>query len=383
MKALVTDLEVLASLRPLDLVAYLRAHGWKQRETADDDPLSEWSKDSERGYYELQVPRHGHWKDYARRIRDVVAVLAEEEARSQIELVTDIPFVARDVIRVRCVVQGRTDGTISLDDGAHIATAARSMMLAAACSTVEPRRAWGSRKPQQAIRYLDDVSLGQTERGSFVLTLLAPVPPSLIQPALGSERANEDEPFNRRVTRTLGTALTAVRRAAELGVSTGDLSVFEAGVDDGISADLCEALALVRERSSVTQLEVRIGWASARPPREPPAALHDLAPDVLEVIREAGRVLRERTPVEDFEVEGPVVKVHRPGAALLGDAVVLGAVNGRPCQVHISVGGEEWTTTMQAMAERAILRCRGELVREGKRYLLRNVRDLRIVPTDE
>jgi hypothetical protein len=227
------------------------------------------------------------------------------------------------------------------------------------------------------------VSLGQTERGSFVLTLLAPVPPSLVQPAPGPDRADEDEPFNRRVTRTLGTALTAVRRAAELGVSTGDLSAFEAGVDDGISADLCESLALVRERSSVSQLEVRIGWASSRPPRDPPAALHDLAPDVLEVIREAGRVLRERTPVEDFEVEGPVVKMHRPGAELLGDAVVLGAVNGRTCQVHISVGGEEWTTTMQAMAERTILRCRGELIREGKRYLLRNVRDLRIVPTDE
>jgi hypothetical protein len=383
MKALVTDQEVLASLRPLDLVAYLRAHGWRPLESADDDPLSEWSKDSERGYYELQVPRHSHWKDYARRVRDVIAVLAEEEARSQLELVADVPLVARDIIRVRCVVQGRSDGTISLDDGAHITAAARSMMLAAACSTVEPRRAWASRKPQQATRYLDELSLGQTERGSFVLTLLAPVPPALVPPALGLGRADEDEPFYRRVTRTLGTALTAIRRAAELGVSTGDLSAFEDGIDDGISADLCEALALVRACSSVTQLEVRIGWASSRPPRDPPAALHDLAPDSLEVIREAGRVLRERTPVDDFEVEGPVVKVNRPGDELFGDAVVLGAVDGRTRQIHINVGGDAWTTTMRAMAERTILRCRGELVREGKRYVLRNVRDLRVVATDE
>jgi hypothetical protein len=63
-------------------------------------------------------------------------VLAEEEARSQLDLVADIPLVARDIIRLRCVVQGRIHGTISLDDGAHIAAAARSMMLAAACSTV-------------------------------------------------------------------------------------------------------------------------------------------------------------------------------------------------------------------------------------------------------
>jgi hypothetical protein len=44
---------------------------------------------------------------------------------------------------------------------------------------------------------------------------------------------------------------------------------------------------------------------------------------------------------------------------------------------------EVWTTTMRAMAERTILRCRGELVREGKRYALRNVRDLRVVATEE
>lgn len=383
MKAVVTDPEVLASLRPLDLVAYLRAHGWKQHETGDDDPLLEWSKESERGYFELQVPRHGQWKDYARRVREVIATLAEEESRSQVDLVTDIPLVARDIIRIRCVVQGRTDGTISLDDGTHIAAAAKNMMLAAACATVEPRRAWASRKPQQAIRYLEEVSLGQTERGSFVLTLLAPVPPSLVQAANGGDRGDEDEPFNRRVTRTLGTALTAVRRAAELGVSTGDLSAFEAGVDEGISADFCEALALVRDRSSVTQLELRIGWASSRPPRDPPAALHELAPDALEVIREAGRVLRERTPIEDFEVEGPVVKVNRPGDELSGDAVVLGAVDGRTRQIHISVGGEAWTTTMRAMAERTVLRCRGELVREGKRYFLRHARDLRVLPTDD
>jgi hypothetical protein len=58
-------------------------------------------------------------------------------------------------------------------------------------------------------------------------------------------------------------------------------------------------------------------------------------------------------------------------------------VDGRSRQVHISVGGDAWTTTMRAMAERTILRCRGELAREGKRYFLRNARDLRIVPTDE
>lgn len=65
-----------------------------------------------------------------------------------------------------------------------------------------------------------------------------------------------------------------------------------------------------------------------------------------EVRATSGRVLRERTPVEDFEVEGTVVKVNRPGDELFGDAVVLGAVDGRTRQIHIkrlrrSVDGDD------------------------------------------
>jgi hypothetical protein len=383
MKALVTDQEVLSSLRTLDFVAYLRSAGWRPLGVEDTDPLTEWAKDTDRGYFELQVPRHQLWKDYARRMREALAILADEEGRSQLELVKDIPLVARDVIRLRSVVQTRSDGTIPLDDGAQIATAARNMMLAAACATVEARRAWGPRKPQKATNYLDEVSLGQTERGSFVLTLLAPVPPSLTSQGALFDDVQDAEPFNRRVTRTLGAALGAIRTAAEIGASRGDLSAFEAGVEQGISADLCESLALVRDCSSITQLEVRIGWASSRRPIDPPKTFHEFAPDALEVIREAGRVLRERSPIEDFELEGPVVKVDRPGDELSGDAIVLGNVDGRTRQIHINVGGKDWNETTQAMADRSILRCRGELVRQGKRYSLQNIRDLRVIQPDE
>lgn len=382
MKAAVTDHEALASLRTLDFVAYLRSAGWTALAVNDANPFTEWAKDTSRGHFEIQVPRHPLWKDYARRMGEALATLADEERRSQLELINDIPMVARDVIRVRSVVPMRSDGSIPLDDGAQIALAARNMMLAAACATVEARRAWGPRKPQKAMTYLDEVSLGQTERGSFVLTLHAPIPPSLTPPEPG-ELAQEDEPFNRRVTRMLATALGAIKTAAELGVTRGDLSAFEAGIEHGISADLCESLALVRDCATVALLEVKIGWASARRPISPPATLHQLAPDALDVIREAGRVLRERTPVEDFELEGLVVKVDRPGDERFGAAVILTSIEGRNRQVHIGVSGDDWDETMQALKDRSILRCRGELVRQGKRYSLQNIRALRIVKPDE
>jgi hypothetical protein len=181
MKAFVTDREALASIRPLDLVAYLRARKWTAHDTASDEPCAEWTKEIDGEHFEVQVPRHNTWQDYARRVSEVLMLLSEVEDRSQLEILHDVPLVSRDIVRLRAIVQGRSDGTMPLADGAQIAQAARNMMLAAACSTVEPRRAWPARKPVQATTYLSELSLGQTERGSFVMTLLAPIPPSLIQ----------------------------------------------------------------------------------------------------------------------------------------------------------------------------------------------------------
>src|SRR5262249_10847447 len=136
MKALVTDREALASIRPLDLVAYLRAQKWTARDTGRDEPCAEWTKEDNGEGVEGQGPRHHAWRDYAKRVSEVLALLSEAEDRSQLEILHDVPLVSRDIVRLRAIVQGRTDGTMPLADAAQIAQAARNLMLAAACSTV-------------------------------------------------------------------------------------------------------------------------------------------------------------------------------------------------------------------------------------------------------
>lgn len=384
MKANVTDVAALTALRPLDVIAYLRASGWTPLESDPGAPFSEWSKDGTRGYVEVQVPRHPTWRDYARRVQEVLSTLADDEQRSQLQLIGEIANVTRDVIRFRSVVGGRTDGTIPLEDGARITVASRNLMLAAACAAVEPRRAYHTRKPPVATAFLGELSMGQTEQGSFVMTLFSHVPPALqLQSTFPFGDAVPPDPFNRRVTRYLGTALTAVSEAALTGVTTGDLSSFEARIQDGVSADLCEALAIVKDCTTITQLDIQIGWAAARPPLDPPRAMHEFTRDSLEVIREAGRMLRERGPVEDFEVHGIVIDVDRPSDEFFGRATVLAPVQGGQRKIRIEVSGADWHTANDAMVQRIPVRCRGELVREGKQYVLRTARDLRAAPTDD
>ena len=386
MKAVVVDDDALASLRPIDMASYLRANGWRLLDVDGNSPVSAWSKEGARGYFETEVPKHQHWRDYPKRVYELLAVLAEDEGRSPLDLFKDVSFSTRDVVRVRCVVDGRSDGSMPLVDAAIMASASRNLMLAAACSTVEPRRAYHTRKPSVATDYLSQLSMGQTEHGSYVLTLFASVPPSLqsqVPFGFASQEKFDDDPFSRRVTKVLDAALESVSDAADVSMSTGELAAFEGAVDKGVSADLCEALALVGTCASVARVAIRIGWASARNHPGGSRPEHEFARDSLEVIREAGRMLRERTPEDDFELEGFVVDLDRPEQALFGRAVVAGAVGAQTRKIRLEVTGEAWNQANEAMSTRARVRCRGELVRDGRQYVLRNPRDFRLALTDD
>ena len=381
MKASITDPAVLAAVRPLDLSAYLRARGWHPRFGETD--LAEWELQTRGGLVEVAVPKHPRWRDYARRVREVILELSRVEGRSEVLIVQDIAQTLRDVVRLRTVVEGRTDGTIPLEDGALLARSARGMMLAAACATYERRRAFHTRKPQAAVDYMKGLSLGQTEIGSFVLTVISPVPPALAQTEMLLEAAQPETNFNRRVTETLTTALAAIRTAAETSVARGGVGAFDEAVSQGVSADLCEALALVRECTSVSELDLSIGWAAARPATKKLPVKHEFSMDTLEVIGEAGRTLREKSPIDSFEVAGIVVALDRPTDMFTGTAIVVADIDRQPRRIRIELFGEtDWKTADEAMNKRRVFRCQGELMREGKYYVLRNARDLRIAEDD-
>ena len=53
----------------------------------------------------------------------------------------------------------------------------RSLLLAAACSVHSPQPFYPRQAFREAVEFLDTCRLGQTERGSFVATIVTPVPP--------------------------------------------------------------------------------------------------------------------------------------------------------------------------------------------------------------
>jgi hypothetical protein len=286
MKAHILDAEALCAISPAALAAFARSEKWTKVEGygAHADVYAG------AGRPEIIVPRTDLLADYASAVSRLIEVFAASADRDELTVYRDLAGADRDVVRVR-VLGAEKDGSVALDAGVRIVAQAREMLLAAACAARSSHPVYRPHANREASDYMRRVKLGQTEHGSFVVTLLAPVPP-LLEPAHSSTNwaSLDDEPLERMVTRRLMEALEASRHAAEMALS-GDGAAFENAVAAGVSANLCEAVAGLIEQSD--GLDISLTWARTRPTPETLRKVAFSSKDA-EMLKEAARTFRQR-----------------------------------------------------------------------------------------
>jgi hypothetical protein len=372
MRAIISDLDTLRSLKPLELVQYLRAKGWQQ-DSELGAKATLWVR-ADGGADEIVLPKRRDFGDFDLRMSEVLKTLAKTEARSQLDILRDVQTASADLVRLRAPARDAIDGSLAIDSAVSFVESARDLMLAAACAAIDKRPYFATRKAQQATEYLQRVRMGQTERGSFVLTILSPVPPTLRSEQGALFPVEPPEPYERAVTRTLAQSLAAASAAAERAAARGDMQPFIDAVQWGVSANLCDAIVRISHVSLNEGVDVAIAWSSSRTvAAETPGRIR-LQGDAIPLIEEAGRLFRETSSLDDFELQGAVISLHRPEGAPIGGVTVSGFVEGQARKVLIDLAEPDYSKAIAAHEQQAIVVCTGELVKQGRSYRLQNPR---------
>jgi hypothetical protein len=177
--------------------------------------------------------------------------------------------------------------------------------------------------------------------------------------------------------------VSAAIGAAKAAVLRNDLAPFKAAVADGVSANFCSALAGLSKYSEPTRgLELGFSWARNRPtPKNLPVRL-TITHDVVPVLEEAAQFFVETAPRTDFQLEGSVYGLERGETATTGWVSVLTSIDEKQRKVSMQLEGSTYDLAVQAHKERQWLRCTGELLKEGRAFMLKNPRDLSIRPVE-
>lgn len=365
---------LVKSVRPHDIRVYLRAKGWNTSYTYQNNIGSVWNLSDDHGEAEILLPEDPSLLDYSSRIKEALRSLEKIEERPVTLIAHDICTSSTDVVRFRVSSTEAQTGSVPLVQASALVRGAESLLMAAACAAISPKSYFPRMSYSEAREYLQGCKMGQTEQGSYIITVFSPVKPALIQSTLFADY-DVEESFERKVLYTLFNSLYHLRNA----VSKGTGEAIEGTVPLGVSANLCEALTLMQPANDAGELEIGVSWSSTRPMKKSiPQARIKFTKDVFPLIDESVRYLRQTAPIGGFELRGLVRKLESTDTSQGGKAAILALMDDRPVNVSIDLDARSYQVAVKAHSEGDMLCCTGTLEKEGKSYRLTNSTDIRL-----
>jgi len=202
----VREIAGLDAIRPMNVVDYLRSHGWADAETGDR-AVAVYTRVTDRGDVSVKVLLDDSFNDFVIRMAEVADTISRIEARPLVAVVNDLLSPPGDSLRFRIDSERTEGGTLSLQQSLQLRKGLRNLLLAAAHSAITPQPHFARLSQGKAVDLVNACCERQSERGSYVASILVPVLPPVGQLSL-------DEEFGRRTTKTLFAALQRAERSA-------------------------------------------------------------------------------------------------------------------------------------------------------------------------
>lgn len=257
-------------------------------------------------------------------------------------------------------------GLIAWNDGRDLIESARMTLVAGAKCYLEPSRHFSNRFGQFANRYLDQILMGQSGIGSYVVTAVAPAEAQVpIGKSLEVASAKQGVPAARarEITSSVVRALEAATDAINHFKSSGSMAGFIDQVESGVSYELVIALRDISGGADESDVTVRLAPLDQTLfDVEPSTRSFEFSGGDTGVLERASVQLSAETETERVTVEGRVHLLTKQEAVGPG---VVGVDDGN-YRYRVRLGSdEEYHEAVIAHDEDRSIAVEGELSREG------------------
>lgn len=369
------NFKYIQEIKPSIIATYLLSKGWES-EGQIDKKFEIFSNKTNEEILDIKLPLNQNFKDYPFRLSELFETLEEFEKRPKFKIITEIIVFPSDIVRIRLPTTDVSRGLVSLENGSCFVNFIKEMMLAAACSVVDPRPFYPSKKPKEATQFIENAKMAQSEEGSYIIPIISQI--SKVKEE--QKKITNQEPFERRAIKRLANGLNEINNASEKYLLSNKLEIFNESVANGVSANLIDSVIGIGRLSKDTPcFEVFFSWTQ----------LDDFnnsdLPEIIEmknsyipILEKASEFLKEFNPIEEFKVVGPVIRLARTEKSENGKITIVSDIENENRFVTIELIGREYHQAVIAHDRQSRIRCSGRLKKEGKNYYLDNPENFEI-----
>ncbi|RMB83610.1 hypothetical protein [Streptomyces shenzhenensis] len=294
---------------PEEIRSYLKVTGWAPVSGGDVAEL--WRLPGPADEVVL-VPMKPGAPDFAKRARILIQDLARVETEDIQSVHDAIATVYNDVTDLRASHPSMSDGSIPLESGYELFVSAKRLRVASAAATIR-RQGHFRNFPTRARDQAREVRLGQTRRGSYIVPIISQArsPEDVYSPRQDHIDVQIEETlFDRRVTATMSRALGVLEDMAG-AEHAPTVSEINDSIGEGVSYELCQALAKVVNTESVSALDVAFNWSRvAAPPPGTPARV-EFNRDAIEIVDLVSDQLKTKVYTREHLIYGVVTDLSR------------------------------------------------------------------------
>ncbi len=326
------------------------------------------------GDVEIQLPLDTSLADSVDALMLAARRLAGVEGRGLEPVLRDLSLPRRDVLRYGLSGEATRTGTLSLHTGAALVNGALKSLLASACSVQRPRVFHPRMTLGDAESFVRGCRLGQTEIGSFVITIDAPLD-------IRDEVVDGEPPFGRLTTSHLLTATSRLASAIRRGEPN---RILEQDTETPlVSANLCEALAEIAPSDESADLRISSTWSPLIPAPEGVRSEVHLDRTMFETIERLAQQLRPSRGSESAKFVGTVIELSGTpnlDGQLEGDVVLQVQADDQLLRVRVTLGPDDYRRAGEAHFEQLYVSVRGILHRGRRSHQLENPSDFVVLP---
>lgn len=169
-----------------------------------------------------------------------------------------------DILRLRVYGSSAKEGSLFMEDAINLYENARKLLTATAMDIVRPRLLHSGRPPANIADFISKCRFGQTEIGSYVVSVVCPIarldPTETLQLTLHDEKSVCAESITRQVVNKLVTSVTTVKEAVIKG-NLEDVINQNAESNTCISANFLDALSGISIYQEQSSLDIAAKYA--------------------------------------------------------------------------------------------------------------------------
>lgn len=360
-------IEISGKISHVDLCKYVSDLNWTLYEGKVVNGLKIFQKYYKNNFYQIKIPCNREFDDYAEAMYKAVTTISLTEEKSVEQVILELLNPLSDILRVRHIGKDVENGSILIENGIKLYDNAKKLLTNATLDVLNYKKLYKGRLPDNVSDFINRCRYGQTEFGSYVISLVCPFVQvdngGVQQLSIFSEEEIAAYSLTRKATKKVIDSIGKIKETIDRG---DDLSMVIEDNQNPISVSFMDSLTNLNISEEDSALEITVKWAPTVKINRSLISSATISHDYFAPIKS----IVERYKAEDENasicIDGrigklmasPNIEDRKTGQAQL----VYIDKNSKAKRIMLELGKDEYDIAIEAHSTGKTIRANGELL---------------------